>query len=276
MKFIQVEIKGDSNFTEILIAELSEHEYDSFWEEEDGLLAYIEKEKFNEQVLKDLKEKYWEANISYSFSGMESKNWNEEWEKNFQPIIVADKCYVRAPFHEPNPDLPIEIIIEPKMSFGTGHHATTSMMIEHLLGIDLTGKAIMDIGCGSGILSIAAIKFGAASVFAFDIDEWSVENTAENLLLNQTVNVEVAKGTIADYNDPDKQFDLILANITRNILLQEMSSYIIHLKKGGLFAISGFYEADIPVLEAEAKKNGLQKASQLIREGDWASVVFKA
>ena len=275
MQFTQVEIKADQDFTEILIAELSDLNYESFWEDEEYFVAYIEKDKFDESVLKNLQEKYWEAHITYSFSGLESKNWNEEWEKNFQPITVAGKCNIRATFHEPLPNMQLEIVIDPKMSFGTGHHATTSMMIEHLLDIDLSGKNVMDLGCGSGILSIAAAKLGAAHIFAFDIDEWSVENTNENILLNHINAFEVAKGTIADFDNLNPRFDLVMANITRNVLLQEIPAYVAKLKPTGHLAISGFYETDITQLEGAANAVGLTKLSQLVKEGGWASLVFE-
>ena len=275
MQFTQVEIKADQDFTEILIAELSDLNYESFWEDEEYFVAYIEKDKFDESVLKNLQEKYWEAHITYSFSGLESKNWNEEWEKNFQPITVAGKCNIRATFHEPLPNMQLEIVIDPKMSFGTGHHATTSMMIEHLLDIDLSGKNVMDVGCGSGILSIAAAKLGAAHIFAFDIDEWSVENTNENILLNHINAFEVAKGTIADFDNLNPRFDLVMANITRNVLLQEIPAYVAKLKPTGHLAISGFYETDITQLEGAANAVGLTKLSQLVKEGGWASLVFE-
>jgi len=275
MQFTQVEIKADQNFTEILIAELSDLNYESFWEDEEYFVAYIEKDNFDESVLKILQEKYWEAHITYAFSGLESKNWNQEWEKNFQPITVAGKCHIRATFHESLPNIPLEIIIDPKMSFGTGHHATTSMMIEHLMDMDLKGKNVMDVGCGSGILSIAAAKLGAADIFAFDIDEWSVENAQENISLNHILPFKVAKGTIADFKNRNTHFDLIMANITRNVLLEEISAYVAHLQTGGSLAISGFYETDITQLETAASAAGLSKTRQLIKEGGWASLVFE-
>ena len=276
MEFIQVDITAHADFLEVLIAELSENSFDSFWEkDENSFIAYIEKSLFDEHVFAELKKKYPDSQLSYQFEGMESKNWNEEWEKNFQPIVIADKCYVRATFHEPKPEYPLELIIVPKMSFGTGHHATTSMMIEHLLMLNLKDKKVMDVGTGSGILAIAASKLGASEVYAFDFDEWSVENAQENISLNHILPFKVAKGTIADFKNRNTHFDLIMANITRNVLLEEISAYVAHLQTGGSLAISGFYETDITQLETAASAAGLSKTRQLIKEGGWASLVFE-
>lgn len=273
MEFIQVDINCHPDFFEIIIAELSENGYDSFWEkDESSFIAYVEKGIFDRVVIDALKSKYPEAQISFQYEGMESKNWNEEWEKNFQPIVIADTCYVRSTFHEPKPQYELEIIIVPKMSFGTGHHATTSMMIEHLLNIDLKDKKVMDVGTGSGILAIAASKLYAKEVYAFDFDEWSVENSVENMELNHISNVKIEKGTINELL-PLPGFDVILANITRNVLLDEMHAYVSCLNKNGYLAISGFYKEDIPLFDPIAIKYGLQPEKTLIRD-NWASILF--
>lgn len=274
MEFIQVDITAHADFLEVLIAELSDSNFDSFWEkDENSFIAYIEKSLFDEHLFVELKKKYPDSQLSYQFEGMESKNWNEEWEKNFQPIVIADKCYVRATFHEPKPEYPLELIIVPKMSFGTGHHATTSMMIEHLLLIDLKDKKVMDVGTGSGILAIAASKLGAKEVYAFDFDEWSVENSVENLELNNVTNVKIEKGTINELL-PLPGYDVILANITRNILLEEISSYVTCLKSGGYLAISGFYKEDISSFDPITSQYNLITERTLIRD-NWASVLFR-
>ncbi len=274
MEFIQVDITAHADFLEVLIAELSENSFDSFWEkDENSFIAYIEKSLFDEHVFAELKKKYPDSQLSYQFEGMESKNWNEEWEKNFQPIVIADKCYVRATFHEPKPEYPLELIIVPKMSFGTGHHATTSMMIEHLLMLNLKDKKVMDVGTGSGILAIAASKLGASEVYAFDFDEWSVENSSENLELNQVTNVKIEKGTISELL-PLPGFDIILANITRNILLEEINLYVSCLKSGGYLAISGFYKEDISAFDTFTTQYGLITEKTLMRD-NWASVLFR-
>jgi ribosomal protein L11 methyltransferase len=274
MEFIQIDITASADFTELLIAEMSELRFDSFWEKSDGeFTAYIEKTFFDEQLLKDLQKKYPDAGISYQFSALESKNWNEEWEKNFQPIVVANKCYVRSTFHEPRPDYPLEIIIEPKMSFGTGHHATTSMMVEQLLSLDLGDKKVMDVGTGSGILAIAASKLGAANILAFDIDEWSVENTAENLGFNKVTNVQILQGTIAEVK-PQGKFEIILANITRNILMEEIPTYLTFLEERGYLIVSGFYKDDIASFESKIETWHLKPIQTIIRD-NWASILFQ-
>lgn len=274
MEFIQVDIATHPDFTEILIAELSENNYDSFWEKNEGeFTAYVERQFFDEAYLKNLHTKYPDAAVSYQFEGLESKNWNEEWEKNFQPIVVANTCYVRSTFHEHKPEYPLEIIIEPKMSFGTGHHATTSMMIEQMLALALLGKKVMDVGTGSGILAITAAKMGATEVFAFDIDSWSVDNTTENLELNSISNVAITQGTIAAAV-PGTVYDVVLANITRNILLEEIPSYLRYLQPGGELIISGFYKEDISAFDPLSKQYKLEPLKTLIRD-NWASIMFR-
>lgn len=274
MQFIQVDITVNPDFYEILLAEFSELGFDSFWEKDDSsFIAYIDSEIFNEQILKDVKLKYPDAEIMYQYEGLESKNWNEEWEKNFQPILIADKCFIRSTFHEPKPEVELEIIIEPKMAFGTGHHATTSMMVEQMLSLDMKGKKVMDVGTGSGILAICASKLGCENVFAFDIDDWSVENTIENLQLNHINNVEIKKGTIKDFAS-GLQFDIILANITRNILLEELTFYAKQLKKDGFLLISGFYNEDIELFALPAVNNDLTPERTLMRD-NWACVQLR-
>lgn len=274
MQFIQVDITVNPDFYEILLAEFSELGFDSFWEKDDSsFIAYIDSEIFNEQILKDVKQKYPDAEIMYQYEGLESKNWNEEWEKNFQPILIADKCFIRSTFHEPKPEVELEIIIEPKMAFGTGHHATTSMMVEQMLSLDMKGKKVMDVGTGSGILAICASKLGCENVFAFDIDDWSVENTIENLQLNHINNVEIKKGTIKDFAS-GLQFDIILANITRNILLEELTFYAKQLKKDGFLLISGFYNEDIELFALPAVNNDLTPERTLMRD-NWACVQLR-
>lgn len=274
MDFIQVDITAHPDFCEILIAELSEAGYDSFWErDESSFIAYIEKNAFSESALADLKLKYPEAQISWQYEGLESKNWNEEWEKNFQPIVVSGRCYIRSTFHEPKPHFPLEIIIEPKMSFGTGHHATTSMMVELLLAVYLKDKKVMDVGTGTGILAIAAEKLGAKQVYAFDVDDWSIENTRENVALNHCTNITIEKGTISDLL-PSQGYDVVLANITRNILLDELPNYVACLNVGGYLAISGFYTQDLSAFTPLSQSLKLSPEKSLIRD-NWAAILFK-
>jgi ribosomal protein L11 methyltransferase len=232
-------------WNEILMAELIEIGFDSFTEEHDGILGYVQKELYDEKAL----EKLWlmhseEVKITYTFLEMPNINWNEEWEKNFSPIFVEDKVLIRAEFHESNPNMH-EIIIQPKMSFGTGHHPTTHLMVQQMMTMDFLGKNVLDMGCGTSVLAIYAKQKGAAKVTAIDIDEWSVENSKENATRNN-VELEISLGTAENLGK--EKFDIILANINRNILISDIPTYVSVLTDGGLLLLSGlcfFDEMDI-------------------------------
>ncbi|AFK02919.1 Ribosomal protein L11 methyltransferase [Emticicia oligotrophica DSM 17448] len=274
MSYIELSLQIDLDFAEIMMAELAELGFESFIETEDGLEAYIQEDIFDDLAVKNLIETYAERTaISYSFKQMAKQNWNEEWEKNFQPISIGKDIYVRADFHEPQFGYRYEIIITPKMSFGTGHHETTSMVMEHQLNIPHENKKVLDVGTGTGILAVLAEKLGASYVSAFDIDEWSVENTTENIGLNNTNKIEVRLGTIED--EPKDKYDIVLANINRNILLQQIPIYATFMSEGASLVISGFYESDIADIQVVAEKAGLKKVGQLSKN-QWASVVFKS
>jgi ribosomal protein L11 methyltransferase len=272
MDYLELNINVDADFAEIFMAELGEIGFESFVETDEGLLAYVQEEFFEEMAVKNLMEDYAERTpISYSIKKIERQNWNEEWERNFQPIEIGSEIYVRADFHEPKPDFKYEIIITPKMSFGTGHHETTSMVMEHQLNIDHQNKKVLDVGTGTGILAILASKLGASHVSAFDIDDWSVENTIENVGLNNTPNVSVRLGTIED--EPHDLYEIVLANINRNILLQQIPTYATFMADGASLVVSGFYEKDIADIQAVAESTGLKKVATLSKN-QWASVVF--
>lgn len=274
MDYIELTLQIDADFVEILMAELGELGFESFVETDEGLEAYIQEDIFDDMAVKQMLENYAARTaISYQFKKIIRQNWNEEWEKNFQPIQIGEQIFVRADFHEPMPDFPYEIIITPKMSFGTGHHETTSMVMEHQLTIDHTNKKVLDVGTGTGILAVLASKLGAAQISAFDIDEWSVENTIENLQLNNVSNVSVRQGTIED--EPKDRYDIVLANINRNILLNQIPVYVTFLKKGGDLIVSGFYEKDIADIQTVAESVGLKKIAQLSKN-NWAAVVFNS
>ncbi len=274
MSYIELSVKIDLDFSEIMLAELAELGFESFVETEDGLEAYIQETLFDDLLIKNMLETYAERTpISYTFKHIPKQNWNEEWEKNFQPISIGNDIYVRADFHEPKPEFPYEIIITPKMSFGTGHHETTSMVMEHQLNISHQNKKVLDVGTGTGILAILAEKLGANYVSAFDNDEWSVENTVENVALNNAHKITVRLGTIE--NEPQEKYEIVLANINRNILLQQIPAYATFMAAGGALVISGFYEADIADIQAVAESVGLKKTAQLSKN-QWASVVFNS
>lgn len=274
MDYIELTLQIDADFVEILMAELGELGFESFVETEDGLEAYVQEDIFDDMAVKKMLEDYAARTaISYQFKKIARQNWNEEWEKNFQPIQIGEQIYVRADFHEPKPGFAYEIIITPKMSFGTGHHETTSMVMEHQLNIDHINKKVLDVGTGTGILAVLASKLGAAQISAFDIDEWSVENTIENVQLNGVSNVSVRQGTIED--EPKDTYDIVLANINRNILLSQIPAYVTFLKKGGDLIVSGFYEKDIADIQTVAESVGLKKIAQLSKN-NWAAVVFNS
>lgn len=255
--------------TEILIAELGEVGFESFVENEEGVLAYIQQVEWNDKVLSDIQIlQSPEFKITYSHKLIEQINWNEEWEKNFEQIVVDGIVSIRAPFHE-NPNLKYDIVIEPKMSFGTGHHETTHMMIQHLLDVDLTDKKVLDMGSGTGILAIFAEMKGAKPIDAIDIDEWCFENSIENIERNNCKNINVYQGDVELLND--KNYDLIIANINRNVLLADMHQYAKCLNNNGILLLSGFYTDDISVLANETLTYGLQIISQKERN-NWASL----
>ncbi|MFK7831809.1 MAG: 50S ribosomal protein L11 methyltransferase [Winogradskyella sp.] len=257
--------------TEILIAELGYAGFESFVETEEGVTAYIQKDEWNAQILDDIHIlSSDEFEIKFDFNAIEQTNWNEEWEKNFNPIIVDDLVSVRAPFHE-KPDTKYDLIIEPKMSFGTGHHETTHMMIQHILKNDFKGKSVLDMGCGTGVLAILAEKVGASKLDAIDIDNWCYLNSLENVERNQCEHISVFEGDVKRLEG--KKYDTIIANINRNILLADIAVYAQCLNKNGSLFLSGFYEADIPIIEAECAKHML-KLTETIQKGLWVSLKF--
>ena len=257
--------------SEILIAELGLAGFESFVENEDGITAYIPKEEFESESLLGIHIlQSDEFKISYTFKEIEQVNWNEEWEKNFHPILVDDMCSVRAPFH-PEPHVKYDIVIEPKMSFGTGHHATTHMMIQFLLKQDLRGKKVLDMGCGTGVLAILAEKRGAEAVDAIDIDNWCYLNTQENVERNGCSNITAYEGTAELLEG--KEYDTVIANINRNILLEDIKIYSRCLKAGGELYLSGFYNADIPVIKEECNKHFLEYNDSLERD-EWVAIRF--
>ena len=257
--------------SEILIAELGNVGFESFVETEIGVTAYIQKTDWNAEILADVFVlNSDEFSIEYNLNEVPQTNWNAEWEKNFEPIQVDDLVSIRAPFHE-NPNLKYDIVIEPKMSFGTGHHETTHMMVQHLLQLDLENKKVLDMGCGTGILAIFAEMKGAKPLDAIDIDNWCYENSVENVTRNNCDNISVYEGDATLL--VDKKYDVIIANINRNILLMDMKVYTNCLQEGGILLLSGFYEQDIPVIDAEVSKYGL-KLEKFIQRNNWVALKY--
>ena len=256
---------------EILIAELGYAGFESFVETEEGVTAYIQKEEWNESILEDIQIlKSVEFQIDFTFNEIEQTNWNEEWEKNFNPIVVDNVCTVRAPFHE-KPNTQYDIIIEPKMSFGTGHHETTHMMIQHILKNDFTNKSVLDIGCGTGVLAILAEIKGAKLIDAVDYDNWCYLNSLENVERNNCKYITVIEGDARVLKG--KKYDIIIAKINRNILLNDMETYVSCLNKGGLLFLSGFYNDDIPVIQALCEKY-LLKFDEKLERNHWVALKF--
>jgi len=257
---------------EILIAELGEAGFESFIETEIGLSAYILKDDWEEAILENIQILTSDAfNISYTFKEIEQVNWNSAWEKNFNPIIIDKKVSIRALFHEKPNNIAYDIVIEPKMSFGTGHHQTTNLMVQHILDLDVKDKKILDMGCGTGILAILAEMKGATNIEAIDIDEWCYENAVENTVRNLCKNIKVFQGEVSLLKD--KKYEIIIANINRNILLQDIKKYAQCLDKNGVLLLSGFYTEDMPIIEAACSKYHLEK--QNFKELDnWVGVKF--
>lgn len=257
---------------EILMAELAEVGFDSFEDTPTGIKAYIPKDSWNEQILQDI---YLLSNpeftISYQITEIEQVNWNEEWEKNFSPIVVEDLCTVRANFH-PVPNTRYDIVITPKMSFGTGHHETTYMMLQQLLPLSLEGTKVLDMGCGTGILAIMAALRGARDITAIDIDPWCVENATENVQQNNCSFIIIKEGDVSLI--AGEQYNLILANINRNILLSDIPAYTQALLPQGLLLVSGFYEEDLPAIKEKCQKVGLTYLSHIERNR-WVSAKFQ-
>lgn len=262
---------AEEYITDVLAAELGEIGFDSFVSTESGLEAYIFETAFDESKLKQLLSDFpFEANIDFKVEQIEPKNWNEEWEKHyFEPIVIGNDCVIHSSFHKNVPQAKYDIVIDPKMAFGTGHHETTSLVIGELLKMDLKGKSVLDMGCGTAVLAILAAMRGAEKLVAIDIDEWCTENSIENIAINKISGIEVKLGGAELLEG--MHFDIILANINRNILLADMESYAACLTTGGELYMSGFYKEDIPLIEAEANRNNL-KLIHFKEKNNWVVV----
>jgi ribosomal protein L11 methyltransferase len=251
--YIQITIPlEDISLSEILIAQLSELHYDGFEEGENFLSAFIHEENFS---IADLDNIVYGNGLAYTKSVIPSKNWNEEWEKNFEPITVDDFCGIRASFHPPFIRLQHEIIITPKMSFGTGHHATTFLMIKAMSEIEFRNKTVLDFGTGTGILAILSEKIGATKVVAIDNDEWSIRNADENIKENHCKKIILEEGASPEGTGI---FDIILANINKNIILQHLASFKQHLAKDGVLLLSGLLDTDYNEIVEEARNHNFR------------------
>jgi ribosomal protein L11 methyltransferase len=279
MNYIGIEIKSNQpeNWNDIIIALLSEHPFESFEEKDDAVWAYIPESNFHENMLGNLAGIAGEADIKTTISVLEKVNWNKDWEKQFDPVEIEDICYIYAPFHDkPAPGkYKHTMCIMPKMAFGTGHHATTWLMIYAMENVlDFTGKSVLDMGCGTGVLALYARIKEAGNIHAIDIDDWAIENTIENFETNDSRPPEYAKCGDRNVIPNDARYDIILANINRNVLLEDLPIYTRHLENEGHILLSGFYPADIPVLEPIFRICSLIEKKRWERNG-WCCLFLK-
>ncbi len=264
----------DEIATDILAAILCENGYESFVPDEIGLTAYIKKELFNSDILTEVVSSFPMGNkITLSHKVIEGQDWNSEWEKNyFQPIIIGDRCVIHSSFHNDVPSVEYDIVIDPKMAFGTGHHATTSLIIRQLLEMDLKDKAVMDMGTGTGILAILCAMRGAKDISAIEIDEFAYVNAVENVKLNGVSQIKVLHGD-ATLLRAENKVDVFIANINRNIITNDINAYVDNLKSGGTMLLSGFYEDDIPVIMEKADRLGLGYNSHSV-QNRWSCLIL--
>jgi ribosomal protein L11 methyltransferase len=278
MKYYQITVTFSQVFPwkEIFVSLLADLGCDSFADgkTEEELLAFVSEENYQEDNIKMLFEEYGsQADFQYKIDEIEPQNWNAVWESNYEPVMIAERCFIRAPFHEPNTDAEYEIVIEPKMSFGTAHHETTSLMIEFLLEEELHNKSVLDMGAGTGILAILSHLRGAAPITAIDNDEWAYLNNIENNARNHAETIQVKLGDASLLNEHEK-YDVIIANINRNILLKDLPIYVNVLNKNGHIFLSGFYMGDdLEMITAKCQALGLSLVAGK-EKNNWCAVKF--
>ena len=278
MKYLEVTFTvtpTSETANDIIAALAAELGFESFVESPQGTIGYVPAHLFDEQALTDALTDFPmpDTHITFTSCEMEDKNWNEEWEKNFfEPIVVDSRCVIHSTFHKDYPKADFDIIINPQMAFGTGHHQTTRLIISYLLDIDLQDKTVLDMGCGTSILAILASMRGAKTLTAIDIDEWCVNNSIDNLALNHINNIKVFQGDASSLAS-EGPFDIIIANINRNILLADMQYYVARMNEGAEIYFSGFYESDLPLIQAEAERLGLRYLSHRV-EKEWTAAQF--
>lgn len=276
MDYIEFTFKLEGETTtlgDLLIYQLGDLGFESFDQQEKYIKAYINETIFSPTIIDNIDNSMLSnfGSYTYTWEKIESKNWNAQWEASFTPVIVNEKCIVRAPFHTIDKTYEYDIIIEPKMSFGTGHHETTKLMMQQILETEITNKSAVDCGCGTGVLAILAEKRGASTVYSFDTDQWAVENSIENYSRNNCAKITCQQGDLSLLNE--KKFDIIFANINRNILIDNMNYFAASLNKKGTILFSGIYTIDIKQLEQKAHEFGLKLMhSQSIN--NWAVCKF--
>jgi len=272
MKYLELTCNfSNEEYSDILVAFLADLDYDSFYNPEPLVLkAYIKEELFNESYVIELQQNLsGNVDFRYSYKICKEENWNSVWEKNYDPVLVDNRCYVRASFHEKMPNVEFDIEIQPKMSFGTAHHETTYQILSEVLKMDVSNKSFLDMGCGTGVIAILAALKGANDIWAIENDLWAYENTLENVKRNKVDFIKVFHGDASLLKD--KRFDIIIANINRNILLNDMEKYVHVLQKHGILILSGFYEQDIDKISCKANELGLSFNSSRTKN-KWAVV----
>jgi ribosomal protein L11 methyltransferase len=267
-KYLQLTIKASPPEQAILIALLSELPFDGFEENDDQLLAFSSEKNFAEAAVERILSA---RSLSYTKDFIEQTNWNEEWEKNFEPIIVEDFCGIRANFHPAINNVRHELIITPKMSFGTGHHATTYLMIEAMKEIAFNNKAVLDLGTGTGILAILAEKSGAKRIIAIDNDEWSILNARENIEANHCRHIQLKQTD--GISIQEEEFDIILANINRNVILDQLPLIRQHLKPSSVVLMSGLMKEDLDLILEHTRNNSLDIISKSLKD-NWICLNF--
>lgn len=273
LEFVIPARSWSSSEKEILYAKMAQIGFEGFVEGDDDIQAFIDERSYDADVLNQLIDELAGVNIKvqYRFHRTEDQNWNEEWEKKFNPVVIDERVLIRAPFHDSSSDLECTLVIEPKMSFGTGHHHTTKLMIRAMAKHSFEGKRILDMGCGTGVLGIFACKQGATRVLGVDNDQWAYENALENVRRNKSICMDVRLGDVGVLYK--EMFDMILANITRNTLVRDMSVYTEHLLEDGLMIISGILAEDVQYVLNEAYRCGLNHLSTG-EESNWISLTF--
>lgn len=276
MKYIEVTFisnPASEDIYDALSATLASIGFESFIQSNNTLLAYINSTEFSTEAISSFIDSFpLDTNIEYKFKEIEDKNWNEEWEKHFfEPIVFENRCIIHSSFHNVADEYEYKILIDPKMTFGTGHHQTTSLMIKNILNNDFEGKTVLDMGCGTAVLAILASMRGAKHIIAIDIDEWAYDNAIENVTINNIDNVDIKIGGAELLGN--ESFDIILANINRNILLEDIPNYSKVLNKGGSIIMSGFYEQDIDMISNKCAENGLT-FKNFVEQDQWVAVVY--
>lgn len=257
---------------QIVIAALEQLNYDGFEETSNRVVAYISEKHFNPRQLKECQTfKEMDAHVKYTIDYLEDKDWNRVWEENyFKPIVISNQCVIRSEFHKNTPDLPYEIIINPKMAFGTGHHETTRLMMEQMFKQDFKGKEVLDMGTGTGVLAVLSKMLGASGVTAIDVEGWAYRNASENVRINKQHDIEVRQGDASAI--PNKLYDVVLANINFNVITKDIATYAKSLQSGGFMILSGFYTYSVEELKPLLHKNSLQ-IEQTVELNNWALVV---